>query len=885
MSFPRNIANGLRSLFRKKQANQELDEEVNGFLEMAAEENIKRGMDRKGALRAVRLEHGSLDLAKEEVRSAGWESFVETCWQDLRFAVRMLRKSPGFTAIAVLTLALGIGANTAIFSVVNAVLLRPLPYANPGQLVLVPEGKPEAGISGLGMSYTTFTELRNENRVFTAMAGLDGHALVLTGSGEPAEMSTVVVTPEFFPVLAAEPLLGRVFVSEDGQRGAAPVVVVSENLWRSRLGADPGIIGRSITLDMRPYTVIGVMPASFHTPFLNQINQVWIPLAQDPLFSVWMTKPPQDHWMAVIARVRPGISSDQVQAELDAISARLAKEFPAEKGWQIRIEPLQQTINGDAKLPLLLLLAAVGLVLLIACANIANLLLSRATSRSKEIAIRIALGAGNRRIARQLLTECAILGLLGGLIGTLVAYWGVATLLPLLPSGLPKFHAIRVDGWVLVFAFVLSLATSLAFGLAPVFSAAGSDPHKELAEGARAGESAGPRRARALLAVGEIALAMVLLTGAGLLMRSFAQLTSVNPGFEPNHVVKAMVSLPQFQYATPKQWVAFSEELMTRLQAQPGMRDSAIAGPLPIVDCCVNLSFQIVGNAPPQAGTADTANYVPCSPRYFSVMGIPLLRGRLFNESDSPSSSAVALISEALARRYFPNEDPLGRHLTFGLPVNGVVSREIVGIVGDVHDVSLGKDPGPMLYVPYAQAPLYGGEVVVKSTLSTSAVVGAIRGVTHSIDKNLPVTDIAQLPDVLNESVAQPRFRTLLLGLFGAIALILAAVGIFGVISYSVSRRTHELGIRMALGAQPGSVLSMILRETLALTLIGIAIGVPCAIAAGRLVTHLLFNVAPYDPATLTLVSLLLVAVGALASYIPARRAMKVDPLVALRHE
>jgi putative ABC transport system permease protein len=418
-----------------------------------------------------------------------------------------------------------------------------------------------------------------------------------------------------------------------------------------------------------------------------------------------------------------------------------------------------------------------------------------------------------------------------------------------------------------------------------VFSAAGSDPHKELAEGARAGESAGPRRARAFLAIGEIALAMVLLTGAGLLMRSFAQLTSVNPGFEPNHVVKAMVSLPQFQYATPKQWADFSEELMTRLQAQPGMQDSAVAGPLPIVDCCVNLAFQIAGNAPPQAGTADTANYVPASPRYFSVMGIPLLRGRLFNESDSPSSPAVALISEALAKRYFPNEDPLGRHLTFGFPVNGVVSREIVGIVGNIHDVSLGKDPGPMLYVPYAQAPLYGGEIVVKSTLSASAVVGAIRSVTHSIDKNLPVTDIAQLPDVLNASVAQPRFRTLLLGLFGAIALILAAVGIFGVISYSVSRRTHELGIRMALGAQPGSVVSMILRETLALTLIGIAIGVPCAVAAARLVTHLLFNVAPYDPATLTLVSLLLVAVGALASYIPARRAMKVDPVVALRCE
>ena len=885
MSLLRSTVSGLRWLFRRKRFDGELNEELGVFLELAADEKLNQGMSRTDAVRAVRLEHGSLEIAREEVRSAGWESFLETSWQDLRFAARMLRKSPGFTAVAVLTLALGIGANTAIFSVVSAVLLRPLPYANPNQLVFVSEAKPDAGISGLGLSYATFTELQDEHRLFSGIAGFGAHALVLTGYGDPSEVSTVAVTPEFLSILASEPLLGRVFVSEDGQRGAAPAVVLSENLWRNRFGGDPSIVGRSITLDMRPYTVIGVMPASFHTPFLNQTSQVWIPLAQDPLFSVWMTKPPQEHWMAVIARLRPDISSAQVPAELSTISARVARAFPAEKGWAIKAQPLQQTITGNAKLPLLLLLGAVGLVLLIACANVANLLLSRATSRSREIAIRIALGAGNSRIARQLLTECAILGLLGGLIGTLVAYWGVATLVPLLPSGLPKFHPIRVDGLVLAFAFVLSLGTSLVFGLAPVLSAAGSDPHGELSHGARAGESAGPRRARAVLAVGEIAVALVLLMGAGLLIRSFSALTSVNPGFEPNHVVKAMVSLPQFQYSTPAQWAAFSEELMTRLQGQPGMQDSAIAGPLPIVDCCITLAFQIVGNAPPEAGTSDTANYVPASPQYFSVMGIPLRRGRLFNEYDSSSSAPVALISETLAKRYFPNKDPLGRHLTFGFPVNGVVSREIVGIVGDIHDVSLGKEPGPMLYVPYNQAPLYGGEVVVKSTLSASAVVGAIREATSSIDKNLPLTDIMSLPDALSTSVAQPRFHTLLLALFGAIALALAAVGIFGVISYAVSRRTHELGMRMALGAQPGSVLKMILRETLALTLIGITVGMPCAIAAARLIRRLLFNVTLYDPITLALVPLALMSVGVLASYIPARRAMRVDPLVALRHE
>jgi putative ABC transport system permease protein len=436
-----------------------------------------------------------------------------------------------------------------------------------------------------------------------------------------------------------------------------------------------------------------------------------------------------------------------------------------------------------------------------------------------------------------------------------------------------------------VFTLLLSFAASLIFGLAPVLSAARSDPQTELGEGARAGESAGPRRARAFLAAGEIALALVLLTGAGLLMRSFAQLTAVDPGFEPNHIVKGMVSLPQFQYSTPKQWEHFSEELLTRLQAEPGMKDSAVAGPLPIVDCCITLAFQIVGNPPLPPGSAENANYVPVSPGYFSIMGIPLLRGRLFNDSDSSSSPEVTLISEALAKRYFPHENPLGRHLTFGFPANGVSSREIVGIVGDIHDVSLGKDPGPMLYVPFAQAPLYGAEVVVKSTLSASAVVGAIRSATHQIDKNLPVTDVASLPDALSASVAQPRFRTLLIALFGVLALILAAIGIFGVISYSVSRRTHELGIRMALGAQSGSVLSMILRETLALTLFGIAVGIPCALAVARLITHLLFRVRPYDPLTLVLVPLALLIVAILAGYVPALRATKVDPMVALRYE
>jgi putative ABC transport system permease protein len=809
-----------------------------------------------------------------------------TLIQDLRYGFRLLRKSPGFTVVAVLTLALGIGANTAIFSAVNAVLLRPLPYANPGQLALLPEANPKRGITDAGMSYPSLLELRDNSRAFSAIAGLASHSLTLTGRGEPSEARTIVVTQNFFSVFDTKPLLGRTLLPSDGERGAAPVVVLSEGIWRSQFDADPKIVGSPVTLDMRPYAVVGVMPSEFRTPFFDQADQLWIPLVQDPLFSGWMTRPQKTHWMPVFARLRPGASFAEAQAEMETLSARLAEEVPEEKGWRIQqVQPLQEAIVGDVKSPLLILLCAVGLVLLIACANIANLLLSRATSRSKEIALRVALGAPQYRITRQLLTESAILGIFGSMAGMVLAYVGISAIISLLPPGLPRIHTIRVDVSVLGFALVLSLAASFVFGLAPVLFAAQSDPQTNLREGARAGEATGSQRARSFLAAVEVALAVVLLVGAGLLMRSFARLTSVSPGFEPNGVVKAMVSLPQFQYSTPQQWTAFATELMTRLQGAPGMQDSACAAPLPIKDGQIDLPFEIVGNPPLPAGAANTADYVTASPRYFSVMGIPLLRGRLFASSDSPSSPPVVLISTALARRYFANQDPLGRHLVFGFPLNGPASREVVGVVGDVHDVSLGKKPEPMMYVPFVQAPIYGCEVIVRSTLSASAVAATIRTETHNIDKNLPVTDVATLPGALSESVAEPRFRTLILGLFSVIALALAAVGIFGVISYSVSRRTREIGIRIALGATPASVWSLVIGESAKLVFFGLAAGIPAALVLTRFLSTLLFDVRPADPLTFIGVAVLLALVALAASYIPARRAIRVDPMVALRYE
>lgn len=873
--------------FSWRRKRQDLKEELDGHLRMSAQDRTSRGENAHDAERSGRRELGNAMLIREATRDQwGWR-WLEDLLQDARYALRMLRKSPGFTIVAVLTLALGVGANAAIFSVVNAVLLRPLAYANPGQLVFVPESNPREGITDAGVSYPTLIELREHSAVFSNIAGFAAHSLTLTGRGEPSEARTVTVTQGFFSVLGVKPLLGRVLLPSDGERGAPPVAVLSESMWRSQFGADPKIVGSSITLDMRPYTVVGVMPAEFRSPFLEQAKLLWIPLAQDPLFSGWMTRPQKTHWMPAIARLQPGVSLMQAQAEMNTASARLAKEVPAENGWTIQgLQPLQQAIVGDLKSPLLILSFAVGFVLLIACANIANLLLTRATARSKEIALRIALGADNRRITRQLLTESTILGLLGGAAGTFLAYLGVSSFRSLLPVGLEQIHAIQVNRSVLIFALALSLIASLVFGLAPILFAAGSDPQANLRDGARAGEARGSSRARNFLAAAEIALAMVLLVGAGLLMRSFARLTSVSPGFQPDNVVKAMVSLPQFQYSKPQQWTAFANDLMTRLQSKPGMENSSCSAPTPIADGNIDLPFTIVGGPPLPPGSSNTADYVTASPSYFSVMGIPLLRGRLFTESDSPSSPAVALITETLAKRYFPGENPLGRQLIFGFPLDGKpVPREIVGIVGDIRDVSLAQKPAPMMYVPFAQAPIYGCEVTVKSALNASVIVGAIRTETHNIDKDVPVTDVTTLTHAIGASVGPARFRTLVLGLFGAMALVLAAVGIFGVVSYSVLRRTHEIGIRMALGATPASVRRLVIGESARLVFFGLLAGIPVALILTRFLSSLLFGVTATDPLTFIGVAVLLTLVAVVASYIPARRAMRVDPMVALRYE
>jgi putative ABC transport system permease protein len=876
----------MRRLFRRTREEKLLHQELRFHLERQIAGNVAAGMPPEEAHRRAKLEFGGLERVKEEVRDTRWESHVDTLFRDFRYALRTLRRAPGFTAVAVLTLALGIGANTAIFSVVYAVLLKPLPFTNPDQLFTAFQANKQQGIDETGCSYPNFEEWRAENHVFSELAGILAHQLTLTGRGEPSVVNTSVVTPELFALLDVKPLAGRIFISQDGKQGAAPVALISEELWRGKFGEDPKIVGTSINLDKRPFTVIGIIPAAFRTPFFNAKQEVWIPLVQDPVFSIFMPNRGV-HLLPALGRLKPGVSVAKAQAEMDAISARLAREFPAENsGWTVRLVPLQKEIVGDVRTELLVLLGAVGLVLLIACANIANLLLTRATARSKEIAVRTALGAGSARIIRQLLSETAVLGLLGGAVGVALAYWGVKALNSLLPSDLPQMNPVRVDYIVLGFALLLSAIAGVAFGLVPAMFAAKANIENTLREGARSGESRNRRHARGFLVVAEISLAMALLVTAGLLLRSFARLTSVSPGFEAQHVIKVDISLPQFQYSTPQQWAAFSEELLARIQSDPGLQDSAVVVPRPIADQNVTLPFDIVGNPSSSAGASRTASYVSVSPGYFRVMGIPLLAGRVFNQHDISSAPRVSIISEAMARLYFPNQDPLGKQITFGYPQgSGGSMREIVGIVGNVRDVALSKSPGAIMYVPFAQAPFWGANLVVKSSLSTSSVAAAIRQEVERIDKDLPVTDVAKMPDLIDASVAQPRFRMFLLGLFAVMALVLAATGIFGVISYSVSRRTNEIGIRVALGASRGAILRMILGETLRLTLTGLAVGVPCALGSARLVGHMLFGVSPHDLATLTIVAVLLAAVAAFAGYVPARRAMRVDPLVALRYE
>ena len=874
----------LRALFRRGAVEAELDEELRFHLERQVEVYLRAGLPRDEAVRRARLEFGGLEQVKEECRQARGVSAVETAAQDLRYGLRVLRKNPGVTITAVLTLAVGIGANTAIFNAVHAVLLRPLPYPEPQRLAIVWGGARQARKTPV--SATNFLDYQEQNRVFEHMATFHAGSLALTGAADPEWIRTGNVSPDFFKVLGVRAALGRTFSPEEGRSGRNQVLVLGPGIWRRRFGADRNIVGRILMLNATRYTVIGVLPEGFEfsVPGLFRPAEMWTPavLIRDD-------SQRNNNDLRVIARLKPGITLRQAETDLKVISRRLARAYPQIlAGLDTQLVPLREQIVGDVRPLLLILLGAVGFLLLIACANVASLQLARASTRRKEVALRLALGASRRRVVRQLLTESVLLALLGGALGLLLARWGIGLLTGLAPAHLPRESGGGLGSAVLLYSLLLSLVTGVLFGLAPAFQSSAQGLGETLKEGGRAAaESAAGGRLRGLLMVAEVALALVLLTGAGLLVRSFARLLAEKPGFEVENVLTVFLVLPRYSYPDARAQSALYRQAIDRIAALPGVTAAGGIDDLPLTPDRDASTFAVEGGEPWTADRSPVAQVRTVTPGYFRAMSIPLVQGRPFAATDTSSAPPVLLINQTLARRFFKGEDPVGKRLTFGgsTPASPPSWVTVAGVVADVRDLGLESRPEPEVYLPYEQSPLSYINVVARVDGDPGRLAAAMRDTIRGLDRGLPLPEAEPMNAVLATSIAQRRFSMLLLGLFAAIALALAAVGIYGVITYAVARRTHEIGVRMALGARRSDVLRMVIGRSLTLTACGVGAGIVGALALTKLMSSLLYGVRPTDLPTFLAVALVLACVAALASYLPARRAMAVDPVVALRNE
>jgi putative ABC transport system permease protein len=812
-----------------------------------------------------------------------------TMMQDIRYGVRMLAKNPGFTVIAVITLALGIGANTAIFSVVNAELLRPLPYREPGKLVRLWETNSRTGSKSGSISFPDFTDWQAQNKVFEKIGVYTSASYTLTGVERPAHLEGQAISAELISLLGAAPELGRTFLPGEDEP-QHHVAILSHRLWKEHFGGDPGIIGRTITLENSGYTVVGVMPASFEFPLQRKPVEIWTTFSalQEPSEGNRpITQVRGAHFMLGIARLKSGVTLEQAQSGMDAITASLANQYPdSNKYFGARLVPEQDEITSAIRPALLVLLIAVGVVLLIACVNVANLLLARATTRVREIAIRAALGAGRMRVVRQLLTESFLLALFAGTLGMLLAAWGIDVLVRLSPEDLPRVGEIHLDGRVLAFTAILSMLTGIIFGLAPALQITRTnlvDTLKESSWSATAGMHR--HRLRSSLVVVEMALALVLLVSAGLLIHSFISLQSVNPGFNPRNVMASYVDLPDEKFSNAQK-VQFMRSVMPRVKALPGVVNAAAIMPLPLSGNEFQVAVEIEGR--PTAKSDEAISSVrSITEDYFRTMQIPLLQGREFKEQDSAETAPVVIVNEALAQKFFPGENPVGKHIRPGISTDGKPGRmrEIVGVVGNVKHRDLGSEWTAECYIPFSQLPFDTMTIVARAANSASVLAKPIAEAVLSVDKDVPTFQPRTLADYLNGTIAIPRFNTLLLGMFAGLALVLTAVGLYGVISYSVAQRTHEIGIRMALGGQPQDMLRLVVGQGLRLGLIGVGLGLVAALFFTRFVSSLLFGITPADPVSYAGVIFLLLGVVLLACYIPARRAMRVDPMVALRYE
>ena len=811
---------------------------------------------------------------------------MQTLVQDLKYGLRMLTKSPGFTIVAVLTLALGIGANTAIFSLIDSVLLRPLPYKNPDQLVAISGTNTETGLAGVLVSFTRFQHLEQQSHVLDKLAGFASMNMSLTGRGEPEQVAAGRVTGNLFNVLGTTPALGRDFLPSEDQAGGADVAIVTDSFWHNHYGGDPGLIGRTIALDGRSTTVVGILPPSFHFPFQQPEPDVWIPR----VFEITTLMPVQIRsgagFLFVIGRVKPGETLARFQAELPTLNESYRKENPgfADSGrFVLTATSLEYNLVGGVRSSLIVLLVAVGFVLLIACANVANLLLARATARQKEIAIRQALGASRGRLVRQLFTESLVLSLAGGGIGVLLAAWCLPLLRFVAPGTVPRLERVGVDGPVLLFSFGLCILTGIAFGLVPSLQASRFDLHDTLKEGGRGSTDSGRGgRARRVMVVAEVAIALVLVTGAGLLIKSFTHLMHVNPGFDSHNVLTVPLTLPTGRYAEPEKRAQFIRELIERVEAIPNVESAAAVSHLPLLSVPRFVFFCTEGRVCQGIGKDPIISLRQVTPDYFRTMQIPLVRGRAFETKDLKGATPVVMIDQYTAARYFPNVDPIGKTLQNS---RDKIPMQIVGVVGDVKFSALSAPNVEEMYMPHEQSPWPSMTLVVRSTSSTKPLVTAIRQKIGEIDPDLPVAGIQTMDEVVSTSVAQPRLLTALVGAFAGFALLLAALGIYGVMAYSVSQRVHEVGIRMALGATPGDVFSLVVGQGMRLVILGVAAGFVASLGLTRLLGTLLFGTSATDPATFAGVATILMVVALLACYLPARRATRVDPLIALRHE
>jgi predicted permease len=894
MTLGSRLRSWLRMIVQRSRVESEMDAELRFHMEAYADDLVRRGVAREEALRRARLEFGGVERAKEECREARGASFIETLVQDIRFASRILRKSPGFTAVAVLTLAVGVGASAAVFSLVNAILLKPLPYPDSSRIVL-PELISPPGVN-LGSEYfpwgqAQFRMLTRDTHPFQTVSAFQNDTFNLTAAGEPASLDGFRASQEFFPALGVSPVLGRAFTAEEDQPGHEYEVILSDRLWHDRFAADHGILGRTVELNGSAYTVVGVMPAGFAFPRAEEMPssfnfprepQLWVPLA------IPAEPKPGLSELAVIGRLKPGVTVAQAQAAMDLITKHVESQDHRYIGWfNTRVVPLQRQVVGDTRRPLQLMLGAVCIVLLIACSNVANLLLTRSLARRKEFTLRAALGAGPARLIRQLLTESLLISVAAGGVGILIANAGIYFVKVLGPSNIPRLREVTLDLPVLAFALAISLATGILFGLAPAIGAARENLVDSLKEGnQRSGGSRMTPRLRNALLVSQVALALVLVIAAGLLTRTFFQLLGADGGFNAERVLTFQLPLPALKYAEQDHIVTLFGNVLERLRAIPGVQAAGIGETVPMGGEGESTVIRVPDHPAASQKEMPFANFTVISPGYFSAIGTPLLRGRDFQETDTTDSMPVAIVNTAMERKYWATEGALGKQVGPGSTRFPLLT--IVGVVPDVKHTSLREETAPEMYVLYNQKPwpsMLDMKVALRTKAEPAGITESVREAVHAIDPDLPLANAATLTTLVDDSMAQPRFSVFLLGSFGVLALLLASIGMYGVISYSVLQRTQEIGIRMALGAQRRKVFAMVLGQGARLAGLGIAIGLVAALGVTRLMANFLYGVRATDPLTFAGVSLLLLGIALLACYLPARRAMRVDPMVALKYE